>query len=69
MVVKLIKPDGTIVSFDSKNQSVPLKNEVISLDGEFFNVKKRILNLESDEDSKRVTLSTTYIILEPHTLN
>jgi hypothetical protein len=69
MVVKLVKPDGTIIAFDSKNQSIPVKNEVISLDGEFYSVKTRVLNLESDEDSKKVTLSTTFIILEPHTLN
>ena len=63
MVVKLIKPDGTILTFDSKNQPVPVKNEVISLDGEFYNVKKRILDLESDKDSKRVTLSTTFMVM------
>ena len=63
MVVKIVKPDGTIFDFDSKGKEIPSKNETILLDGEVFLVNSRTLFLESDPTSKLIVTSGVTIFL------
>jgi hypothetical protein len=63
MVVRIVKPEGEIFIFDSKEKEIPNKNETILLDGEVFLVESRTLVLESDPTSKRIVTSGVTIFL------